>query len=218
MRRPVVVRLVVLPDFIARGHRCKHSHDCTFTACQYSISIPLQTKLQIFKIFGRFLKQFSEQPKCREAAAASGTTLSKTTTMPLSSVFKLNDTTRQIPKDYPRIYLFGDSLTEQAFCEQNCGFGWKLREYYADRVDVVNEGACFRIVMDSSMEIIFDDGLPEEVLSQTNTQGLTSNRLLGVGCTYCIQPQKNRRRLGDNSGYISLLIMFHEQRNYEKPA
>ena len=46
-----------------------------------------------------------------------------------------------VPRDYPRIYLFGDSLTERAFYEQDSGFGWKLREYYADRVHVVNSGA-----------------------------------------------------------------------------
>jgi hypothetical protein len=44
------------------------------------------------------------------------------------------------PKDYPRIYLFGDSLTDRAFFEQNNGFGWRLRDYYANRVDVINEG------------------------------------------------------------------------------
>ncbi len=42
--------------------------------------------------------------------------------------------------DYPRIYLFGDSLTERAFLAGSKGFGWWLREYYADRVEVVNRG------------------------------------------------------------------------------
>ncbi|PGH26984.1 hypothetical protein AJ80_01368 [Polytolypa hystricis UAMH7299] len=42
--------------------------------------------------------------------------------------------------DYPRIYLFGDSLTERGFFEQNNGFGWKLGKYYEDRVEVVNRG------------------------------------------------------------------------------
>lgn len=30
------------------------------------------------------------------------------------------------PKHWPRIYLFGDSLTEKAFFESDGGFGWKL--------------------------------------------------------------------------------------------
>lgn len=53
---------------------------------------------------------------------------------------KLNDESKALPKDYPRIFLFGDSLTELAFNEDDCGFGWKLGQYYADRVEVVNEG------------------------------------------------------------------------------
>lgn len=44
------------------------------------------------------------------------------------------------PNDYPRIYLFGDSLTERGFFPQDVGFGWQLQKYYADRVEVVNEG------------------------------------------------------------------------------
>ncbi|OAL67872.1 hypothetical protein A7C99_1004 [Trichophyton rubrum] len=44
------------------------------------------------------------------------------------------------PNDYPRIYLFGDSLTERGFFSQDVGFGWQLQKYYADRVEVVNEG------------------------------------------------------------------------------
>ncbi|KAL2374598.1 hypothetical protein RJZ57_000926 [Blastomyces gilchristii] len=45
------------------------------------------------------------------------------------------------PNDYPRIYLFGDSLTERACYESNNGFAWKLEEYYHGRVEIVNEGA-----------------------------------------------------------------------------
>lgn len=45
------------------------------------------------------------------------------------------------PNDFPRIYLFGDSLTERGFNESDCGFGWKLGQYYEDRVEVVNEGS-----------------------------------------------------------------------------
>ncbi|KAM5429953.1 hypothetical protein McanCB49686_005802 [Microsporum canis] len=44
------------------------------------------------------------------------------------------------PNDYPRIYLFGDSLTERGFYAQDTGFGWQLQKYYDDRVEVVNEG------------------------------------------------------------------------------
>ncbi|PGH36990.1 hypothetical protein GX50_00226 [[Emmonsia] crescens] len=45
------------------------------------------------------------------------------------------------PNDYPRIYLFGDSLTERACYGSDNGFAWKLEEYYDGRVEVVNEGA-----------------------------------------------------------------------------
>lgn len=41
---------------------------------------------------------------------------------------------------FPRIYLFGDSLTDRAFFESNNGFGWRLQEYYDGRVEVVNRG------------------------------------------------------------------------------
>ncbi|KLJ10277.1 hypothetical protein EMPG_14337 [Blastomyces silverae] len=44
------------------------------------------------------------------------------------------------PNDYPRIYLFGDSLTERAGYESDNGFAWKLEEYYDGRVEIVNEG------------------------------------------------------------------------------
>ncbi|EEH22704.1 hypothetical protein PABG_04915 [Paracoccidioides brasiliensis Pb03] len=44
------------------------------------------------------------------------------------------------PNDYPRIYLFGDSLTERARYESDNGFAWKLGEYYDRRVEVVNAG------------------------------------------------------------------------------
>ncbi|PGH14119.1 hypothetical protein AJ79_03236 [Helicocarpus griseus UAMH5409] len=49
-------------------------------------------------------------------------------------------TKSQTPKDHPRIYLFGDSLTERACFESDNGFAWKLEEYYEGRVEVVNEG------------------------------------------------------------------------------
>jgi hypothetical protein len=46
-----------------------------------------------------------------------------------------------MPDVVPRIYLFGDSLTERAFYEQTRGFGARLREYYEGRaVGVVNRG------------------------------------------------------------------------------
>ena len=44
------------------------------------------------------------------------------------------------PNSCPRIYLFGDSLTDRAFFESDNGFGWKLKEYYDERVEVVNRG------------------------------------------------------------------------------
>jgi hypothetical protein len=59
--------------------------------------------------------------------------------MPLFEPFRFQQSPG-IPKDFPRIFLFGDSLTDRAFFEQNCGFGWKLREYYANRIEVINEG------------------------------------------------------------------------------
>ncbi|KAG5290937.1 hypothetical protein I7I50_00840 [Histoplasma capsulatum G186AR] len=49
-------------------------------------------------------------------------------------------TKRPTSNDYPRIYLFGDSLTERACYEGDNGFAWKLEQYYDGRVDVVNEG------------------------------------------------------------------------------
>lgn len=54
-------------------------------------------------------------------------------------------TKRSTSNDYPRIYLFGDSLTERACYEGDNGFAWKLEQYYDGRVDVVNEGvySCF---------------------------------------------------------------------------
>ncbi|KAK2792726.1 hypothetical protein FQN52_002788 [Onygenales sp. PD_12] len=48
--------------------------------------------------------------------------------------------TKSTPDDFPRIYLFGDSLTDRAFYERDCGFGWKLGQYYDGRVEVVNQG------------------------------------------------------------------------------
>ena len=63
------------------------------------------------------------------------------------------DNGSKYPKDYPRIYLFGDSLTERGFYEQDCGFGWKLRQYYADRVEVVNEGMEMSVRLLHSTEI-----------------------------------------------------------------
>ncbi|KAK2766937.1 hypothetical protein FQN54_006252 [Arachnomyces sp. PD_36] len=41
---------------------------------------------------------------------------------------------------FPRMYLFGDSLTDRAFFQSDNGFGWKLREYYDGRVEVCNCG------------------------------------------------------------------------------
>ncbi|WEW60950.1 hypothetical protein PRK78_006438 [Emydomyces testavorans] len=57
-----------------------------------------------------------------------------------SSLEDLPSTTHPTPDDYPRIYLFGDSLTEWGFSGKNCGFGWRLQQYYKNRVEVVNEG------------------------------------------------------------------------------
>jgi hypothetical protein len=54
--------------------------------------------------------------------------------------FDYMDRAQPTANDYPRIYLFGDSLTERAFFAETKGFGWWLREYYADRVEVVNRG------------------------------------------------------------------------------
>ncbi|KAI9787215.1 MAG: hypothetical protein M1839_003450 [Geoglossum umbratile] len=41
---------------------------------------------------------------------------------------------------YPKIILFGDSLTERSFDTDNKGFGAELQNYYARRADVVNRG------------------------------------------------------------------------------
>lgn len=65
--------------------------------------------------------------------------------MSWSSLSKF-DNGSKYPKDYPRIYLFGDSLTDRGFYEYDCGFGWKLQQYYADRVEVVNEGLHFKLL------------------------------------------------------------------------
>ncbi|OJD12783.1 hypothetical protein AJ78_06681 [Emergomyces pasteurianus Ep9510] len=50
------------------------------------------------------------------------------------------------PKDYPRIYLFGDSLTERACYESDNGFAWKLEQYYEGRVEVVNNGFASNLI------------------------------------------------------------------------
>jgi isoamyl acetate esterase len=48
---------------------------------------------------------------------------------------------KSMANDLPRIYLFGDSLTERAFYEQERGFGSHLRRYYEGRrVGIVNRG------------------------------------------------------------------------------
>jgi len=41
---------------------------------------------------------------------------------------------------YPKIILFGDSLTQYSFDTANRGFGAALQNYYARRADVVNRG------------------------------------------------------------------------------
>lgn len=40
----------------------------------------------------------------------------------------------------PDFVLFGDSLTEWGFNEDNEGFGWYLEKRYEQRVRVINEG------------------------------------------------------------------------------
>jgi lysophospholipase L1-like esterase len=41
-----------------------------------------------------------------------------------------------------QVVLFGDSLTEWAFEEENHGFGWYLQDWYKENVEIVNEGMC----------------------------------------------------------------------------
>lgn len=43
-------------------------------------------------------------------------------------------------KELPQIILFGDSLTEWSFDESTEGFGWVLRNKYAGKAEIVNEG------------------------------------------------------------------------------
>ncbi len=40
---------------------------------------------------------------------------------------------------YPKVYIFGDSLTERSF-EAATGFGKVLTDYYAGRADAINRG------------------------------------------------------------------------------
>ena len=40
----------------------------------------------------------------------------------------------------PQIVLFGDSLTQWGFEESNGGFGWVLKDKYAGKAEIVNEG------------------------------------------------------------------------------
>jgi hypothetical protein len=67
--------------------------------------------------------------------------------MPLSTVTGIEEMYGETtPDSFPRIYLFGDSLTDRAFFESDNGFGWKLREYYDGRVEVVNRGEFFSLL------------------------------------------------------------------------
>jgi lysophospholipase L1-like esterase len=50
------------------------------------------------------------------------------------------DDTPRTPDPPPKIILFGDSLTEWGFDEDDAGFGWALQDYYSGKVDVLNEG------------------------------------------------------------------------------
>lgn len=45
---------------------------------------------------------------------------------------------------HPKIILFGDSLTEWGFYEENHGFGWALGQYYGGKVEILNEGTCMQ--------------------------------------------------------------------------
>ncbi|PGH00290.1 hypothetical protein GX51_05894 [Blastomyces parvus] len=63
------------------------------------------------------------------------------------------------PKDYPRIYLFGDSLTERACYESDNGFARKLEEYYDGRVEIINEG----IQTTKSLRRIFEREIINEI-------------------------------------------------------
>ncbi|KAI1916608.1 hypothetical protein LOZ61_000876 [Ophidiomyces ophidiicola] len=72
------------------------------------------------------------------------------------------------PNNYPRIYLFGDSLTERAFEEHDSGFGWMLAQYYKDRVEIVNEGYSGQTT--KSLRQAFD----ERILNTVKERGLPS--------------------------------------------
>jgi hypothetical protein len=50
------------------------------------------------------------------------------------------DSLPESKEGYPKMILFGDSLTERSFNVENRGFGAVLQNYYARRVDVVNRG------------------------------------------------------------------------------
>lgn len=45
---------------------------------------------------------------------------------------------------HPKIILFGDSLTDWGFYEENHGFGWAVGQYYGGKVEVLNEGTCMQ--------------------------------------------------------------------------
>jgi len=49
-------------------------------------------------------------------------------------------------KQLPQIVLFGDSLTQYAFEEEDQGSGWYLQDWYKGKVEIVNEGEFFQAV------------------------------------------------------------------------
>ena len=44
----------------------------------------------------------------------------------------------------PQIVLFGDSLTEWSFYEEDHGTGWYLQRWYEGKVNIVNEGMFYQ--------------------------------------------------------------------------
>ena len=43
-------------------------------------------------------------------------------------------------KKLPQIVLFGDSISEWSFLEEDRGTGWVLQQMYEDVAEVLNEG------------------------------------------------------------------------------
>ncbi|KAL9114439.1 MAG: hypothetical protein Q9227_001520 [Pyrenula ochraceoflavens] len=78
------------------------------------------------------------------------------------------------PPNWPRIYLFGDSLTEWSFFEHDAGFGDRLTKYYDGRAEVVNRGQAGATTR--HLAPIF----PRSVLADAQTRSTVSPLLITI--------------------------------------